>query len=142
MNLYDYICCWIFFCFFLFFVCKKHQFCKKFLQKIKSKKYGSHIHNTYIQSVKKKIAYLHQWIGQVLKVYQNVAQKLFSQILYRLIRFAEICWNVKKKTFLKKISITNRRFHSIHDTYLPINRIRSSKWWSSSRLPLILICLQ
>ena len=28
--------------FFCFFVCKKHQFCKKFLQKIKSKKYGSH----------------------------------------------------------------------------------------------------
>ena len=35
----------IFFAFFWFFVCKKHQFCKKFLQKIKSKKYGSHSPN-------------------------------------------------------------------------------------------------
>ena len=31
-----------FFLLFLFFVCKKPQFCKKFLQNIKSKKYGSH----------------------------------------------------------------------------------------------------
>ena len=40
-----------FFCFFLFFVCKKHQFCKKFLQKIKSKKYGSHMSYIFIQII-------------------------------------------------------------------------------------------
>ena len=48
----------IFFCFFLFFVCKKHQFCKNFLQKIKSKKYGSHICKSIFITFKNLIYFL------------------------------------------------------------------------------------